>query len=144
MNLPEFDSLDSEELALLKASMPSAMAPVVKLLGLKNAVAFMRAFPGQTFVMPKHQTGAGWARFLLVRRAVGIEAALQLAKEFGGEKLTLPRLAQAMRRMRNRRIIRDFDAATKEISAANAVNDLAAKYQMTSRSIETIVNGKTP
>ena len=123
--------------------MPSAMTPVIKLLGLKNAIAFMRAFPGQSFVMPKHATGAGWARFLLVRRAVGIDAALQLAKEFGGERLFIPRLAVAMRRMRNRRIIRDFDAVTKEISAANAVNGLAAKYHMTSRSIETIVNGKT-
>lgn len=144
MNLPEFDSLDGEDLALLEASVPSAMTPVVKLLGLKNAVAFFRAFPGHTFSMPKHPRGAGWARFSLIQRAVGIDAALQLAKEFGGETLFIPRLAVAIRRMRNRRIVRDFDAAIQRMSTASAANDLAAKYQMTSRSIETIVNGKAP
>lgn len=143
MPLPNFDSFDDEDIALILESMPEAMTPVISLLGLKTTFTLIKVFAGQVFVVPKRPRGAGIARFLLIEGAIGIHDALALAKNFGGEKLTIPRMAVLMRKLRNRELIRAFDAELAFMSAANAANKLATQYDLTCRQVEMIVNGKS-
>jgi len=143
MHLPNFDSFDAEDVSLILESMPDAMAPVVNSLWLKTTFTLIKVFAGQVFVVPKRPRGAGVARFLLIEGAIGIHAALELSKHFGGEKLSVPRMAVLMRKLRNRELIRVFDAALAVMSAANAANELATQYELTCRQVEMIVSGKS-
>ena len=143
MHLTKFDLLDVDGVALILEMMPSAMEPVVDVIGLKSTYHLIEAFAGQTFVMPKYPRAAGRQRFSDVARAIGIDAAFQMSKHFGGERLFIPRMAVLLRKLRSREIIRDFDAALKVMGAGAAANQLATKYEPTYRQIEVIANGKS-
>lgn len=143
MYQPNLVNPDPQAAALILEMMPLSMMPVIEVVGLKSCLAFIKAFAGQVFVIPKSPRGPGVSRFLRIEQAIGIDAALQISKHFGGEKMEIPRMAMLLRKLRNREIIRDFDAALKVTSALNAANELATKYEMTWRQIEMIVNGKT-
>lgn len=127
---------------LVSGLMPEAMEPVISAVGLKSTLELIDAFAGQVFTIPKHPRGAGHARFKRIEQTIGIDAALQLSANFGGERIAFPRLAILKRALRNQEIIRDFDEALKVMSAATAANELATKYELTYRQIEMIVNGK--
>lgn len=68
---------------------------------------------------------------------LGHEAALGLAAMYGGEYLTVPRAAAAMRCTRDRQIVAAYDSGT-------TVSDLARQYRMTTRNIWTILGRPLP
>lgn len=87
-----FDSRDDAAIRLINAVLPFSMTLVVNVIGLRQTLALMDSFSGQVFVMPRCPRGAGVARFKQIERVIGIDAALQMAKHFGGKKLPVPRM----------------------------------------------------
>lgn len=142
MKLPPFESLDKTTIDLMMLDMPPAFLPIIEVIGLKAAMKLQAGFTGQVFIMPKNITLAGKCRFKAISEVIGVDAAFQLRKHFGGEKLTIPILAVVARKLRNRSLIRDFDAMLKTTSSANTVNALATRYGITSRQVECISGGK--
>jgi Mor family transcriptional regulator len=66
-------------------------------------------------------------------RMVGLEAALELGREFGGMSLYLPKIESALRGWRDQMIKAEFTGAN--------IAELARKYRLTGARVRQILDG---
>lgn len=70
--------------------------------------------------------------YQLVARVIGVENAIKLGKELGGEHFYLPKWDVCQAKARRRKIIEEFKAGN--------YRELAKKYGVTSRWVRDIIN----
>ncbi|MCW3479716.1 DNA transposition protein [Neisseriaceae bacterium JH1-16] len=113
--------------------LPEMAQLIAELIGTSRALKLIEVWGGTTFPVSKNKRRDGQIRFEALAEVVGVEAANTLTRHFGGEVLSIPRCAAAMREVRDRMIRAEFDSETREHSAIHVVSQLARKYQMTER-----------
>ena len=74
--------------------------------------------------------------FKRVAEIIGVDNALRLSNEFGGLWISIPKLDDMRREVRNTEIRRQYDAAADKTSA---VRDLARQHNLTGRQIYNIL-----
>ncbi|MCG8993238.1 DNA transposition protein [Laribacter hongkongensis] len=115
--------------------LPEMAKLIAELIGLPKALKLIEAWGGTTFPVSKNKRREGQIRYEALAEVVGVDAANILTCHFGGEVLSIPRCAVAMREIRDRMIRAEFDQATCDMPAVHAVNQLARRYQMTERNV---------
>lgn len=143
--LPKIDQLDGETKALILPLLPRVAAEIAELIGLEAALTLFVGFGGMVwrFTHCPAVMGIGAQRFDEMAGAIGKENALRLAEAFGHDDVYIPVCHAARRALRSRLIIADFDKLTQRVSAREAINQLARRYRLSAKSIESTVNGKT-
>ncbi|WP_231879816.1 Mor transcription activator family protein [Crenobacter luteus] len=119
--------------------LPETARLIADLIGLPKALQLIEAWGGTTFPVSKNQRRDGQIRYAALAEVVGVDAAAILTRRFGGEVLSIPRCAVAMREVRDRMIRAEFDTLTREHPAVHAVNQLARRYQMTERNVWVVL-----
>ncbi|WP_293766629.1 Mor transcription activator family protein [uncultured Aquitalea sp.] len=115
--------------------LPEMAQLIADLIGLPKALKLIEAWGGTTFPISKNKRRDGQIRYEALAEVVGVDAANVLTRHFGGEVLSIPRCAVAMREVRDRMMRSEFDKETREHPASHAVNLLARRYQMTERNV---------
>lgn len=113
--------------------LPEIAQLIATLVGLPKALKLIETWGGTTFPVSKNKRREGQIRYEALAEVVGIEGADRLTQHFGGEVLSIPRCAVAMREVRDRMLRAEFDVLTREHPAGHAVNQLARQYQLTER-----------
>lgn len=108
-------------------NIPDSIRDYIELCGLEATMGLVAAFGGRQIVVPVGRV-KGATRAALVR-AMGVDAAELFMKRYGGEYLTVAKCAAALRDIRDRQIVDDFNGG---MSAAR----LAEKYGMCERNIK--------
>lgn len=108
--------------------LPHSLADMAETLGVTTTMQIVTAHGGTRLFVPKKIHAQHHLANLL-----GMEQARRLSKHFGGESLTIPRMASAIRAKRNREIVRRYDAG-------DSVRVLAHAYGLTDRQIYTILS----
>lgn len=119
--------------------LPEMAKLIADLIGLPKALKLIEAWGGTTFPVSKNKRRDGQIRYEALVEVVGVDAATILTRHFGGEVLSIPRCAVAMREVRDRMMRAEFDAIIREHPAVHAVNQLARKYLMTERNVWVIL-----
>lgn len=119
--------------------LPEMAKLIADLIGLPKALKLIEAWGGTTFPVSKNKRRDGQIRYEALVEVVGIDAANILTRHFGGEVLSIPRCAVAMREVRDRMIRAEFDQETRELQAIHVVNQLARRYQMTERNVWVVL-----
>ncbi len=110
------------------SDLPESLTDMAAILGISGTLEIVKAYGGTRLFVPKQMGVQHHLANLL-----GIEQARRLSSHFGGESLTIPRMAHAMRTRRNREIIRRYDAG-------DSTRVLAQAYHLTDRQIYTILS----
>lgn len=114
--------------------LPESVQQIAELIGYPATVRLLEAFGGTTFPVSKGLRALGATRTALLRQAVGEDNAALLAKNFGGEVLYLPRCDRALRELRNRRFLEEFDALRCQgTSSLMVMTELCPKYGFSDR-----------
>ncbi|MEO5364032.1 MAG: hypothetical protein H7838_10485 [Magnetococcus sp. DMHC-8] len=117
-----------ENVPLDVADLPESLRDMAAILGLETTLQVVKAHGGTRLFIPKKAKTQHHLANLL-----GLEQARLLSGHFGGESVTIPRMASAMRTRRNREIVRRYDAG-------DSVRMLAHAYSLTDRQIYTILS----
>ncbi|MBL8350493.1 MAG: hypothetical protein JNL87_09270 [Burkholderiaceae bacterium] len=137
--------------------LPQTARELVRVAGATAALALLNTLPGVVMLMPKgpdnNARGARrWARLVEV---AGPEAVAALAAHCGGGVLEIPTCAQLRTEIRRAWLRKRFDVLTARppagcgLSRTQAVQELGvelaiAGYAMSSRGIETAIDGSGP
>ena len=142
--IPKIDQIDDESREVILPFLPRVAVEIVGLIGLEAALILFVQFGGMVwrFTRGKENFGLGARRFDEMAEVVGRENALRLADAFGHDDVYIPTCSVARRALRHRSMVAEFDELTQTVSAREAVNRLAHRYGMSTRSIEIAVNGK--
>lgn len=114
--------------------LPQSARDLIALIGLSATARLIEAMPGYPFPVPKGEDNnpEGAARFATLVEIVGETAARILVKHFGGDNMYVPSCKEAIRKVRNRQIVADYNGGA-------TVFDLVIKYKLCYRQIETIL-----
>ncbi|MBF0611974.1 MAG: hypothetical protein G8345_03910 [Magnetococcales bacterium] len=121
-------SQNEKEYIIKEKDMPESLKEIKETLGMDAAMAMLQNFAGIRLFIPKKINPT----HLLCER-LGKELASLLSNHFGGETLTIPRAARAIRQMRNIEITTQYDKGA-------SVRHLASQYKLTERQIYTILS----
>ncbi len=124
------DDVRPEDMELL----PTFMRDVARLCGLEPACRLAALLGGLDFPVPKGEANnrAGMRRFAVLAEAMGEGAARIFCTEYGGERVFIPFCRSVIRRIRDRAIVREFDAGA-------TVGDLVLRHKLSYRQIEKIL-----
>lgn len=111
--------------------LPRSVREMVAHIGLPATMTIVRVHGGTVLRVPTGAREDGQQLLELIER-IGEPATRALIAAYGGERLFIPRCAQAVRDMRDRRIIAAYDAG-------QSVNSLAREHTLTDRQIRTIL-----
>lgn len=119
---------------LAEDELPEMGREFVRMIGLPRSIELFRALGGVDFPAPRGENNnrLGAIRFDMLAEVVGVDAAKVIIKEYGGEKLYIPKCQNALIAVRNRRIVREFDKGA-------SVFELALKFRLSDRQIEKIL-----
>jgi hypothetical protein len=142
--LLKFSDLDEQQIALVVPLLPAVATEFAEAIGLENALNLFAEFGGMNWRFAKSRPPAGLAaqRFEEMAAVIGADNAILLGATFPDEEIYIPRCTIAMNALRDRKIIEDFDALIREMSAREAFNQLARRYRRSVTAIENTVNGK--
>ena len=112
--------------------LPGSLRDLVDLIGYGPAIALTEARGGTLLAIPKKIPPAH-----PIAAIVGAEAAARLAGYHGGTTLELAKGAQALRCLRNRRLVQDYDTGVP-------VNTLVRRYGLGRRQIFNILGSPLP
>lgn len=114
--------------APLACDLPESLAEVVEAIGLAATLKLIQRYGGVRIYVPQpeHITEEHD-----LARAIGLEAARQLASIWGGERLPVVRAAKAIRLARDRALRRDYQSMS--------ASQCALRYQLTERQLYEIV-----
>jgi hypothetical protein len=115
---------------VLAEDLPEGIADLVQSIGFAAALKLIEHCPGIRIRPPKEDRLHAEHRLV---RAIGFEAARKLSRLADGMKIEVPRGATAIRRARNRAMVRDSESMSQP--------QLALKYKLTQRQVRTILNG---
>lgn len=119
--------------------LPEMAQLIASLIGLPKALRLIESWGGTTFPFSKNKRRDGQIRYEALAEVVGVDAANIMTKHFGGEVLSIPRCAVALREARDRMMRAEFDELTRMHTAVYAVNLLARKFQMTERNVWSVL-----
>ena len=127
--------------------LPPQARELVQLIGLRRTLALVHSLGGTSFPVPhrrREDNRQGELRYLLLSQAVGEEAAQLLTAQYGAMKLYIPNCKEALRRIRNILMIKEFDTRLQQgEKATDIIFDLAVRNRLTERVIWGIVNKMT-
>jgi Mor family transcriptional regulator len=115
MNIPE-------------AEFPESLVEIKDVIGYEGAMTLLDRCAGTRLFIPKNMKAQHKLSKLL-----GLEQANLMSRHFGGETISIVRAARAKRAVRNKEIIRLYDAGTR-------VPDIAQEMELTERQIYSILN----
>lgn len=115
--------------------LPESLTAVIEVIGFEATIELVDHFGGIRVWVPDRPRRIRDEHPLA--KAIGIDAARQLAETFSGEELCVPRAAAALRNARNTEICALY--ATGEWTAAQ----LARKFQLTERQIYSILSASS-
>jgi len=133
---PQFEQLDL-------ASLPATARDMAQAIGLRKALRLVEVLGGTTFPVPKRETKLGEMRFAVLAGVVGVDAAEVLVRRYGSTDLYIPRCADALRRVRDTAICREYDRLIQTMSGNQAVQRLARANSLCDRRIFDILK-QTP
>lgn len=113
------------------AALPRSVREMVAHIGLPATMAIVRVYGGTVLRVPTGAVADG-QRLLELTELLGTPVTCDLIAAYGGERISIPRCAQALRDIRDRRIIAAYDAG-------QSVNSLAREHTLTDRQIRTIL-----
>ena len=133
--------IDQETIDLIQSMLPPKALEFERIIGLEATWAMITEFGGIEIRIPERS----WVNtsFAPIVEVIGEENARRLMIEFkGSDGVYIPCCTHLMQQIRNRRIIKEFDKLTKDVSGRAAVNTLARTYLLSNRQVENIVNNK--
>jgi hypothetical protein len=107
---------------------PETILEIASYCGKNTAIVLLKNYPGSHIRVPKYPTSDHKLAALL-----GIIDFTRLCEKFGKETIQIPRAADAIRAVRNQKILHDFKMGVMQ-------SDLAIKYELTERQIIHICN----
>lgn len=113
------------------AALPRSVREMVAHIGLPATMTIVRVYGGTVLRVPTGAVADG-QRLLELTELLGTPVTCDLIAAYGGERISIPRCAQALRDIRDRRIIAAYDAG-------QSVNSLAREHTLTDRQIRTIL-----
>ena len=122
------------ELEQVKALLPDSVITIAELIGFPATAELLRVLGGTTFPVGKGLRSMGAGRAKLLRETIGDENARLMTAHFGGEVLYLPRCDRALRELRNRAFMGEFNSLKNNgISTPRIMTQLCPKYGFTDR-----------
>ncbi|MBF0446703.1 MAG: hypothetical protein HQL67_00735 [Magnetococcales bacterium] len=113
---------------IAEENLPESLLDIKEVIGYEGAMILLDRCAGTRLFIPKNmKTQHKLAKLL------GFEQAQLMSKYFGGETLSIVRAARAKRDIRNKEIIRLYDAGAK-------VPDIAQQMELTERQIYSILS----
>lgn len=116
--------------------LPESLQEMVEVIGFDAVMKLVNTFGGTRIRVPAKPRSVH--RDHRLSRVVGIDAARQLCEFYGGEELCIPKLATALRAIRNREILR---LHTEEGWPAHRI---ARKYDLHEMTIYSILSAIDP
>lgn len=113
--LPEIDIED----------LPAQAREIADLVGLGATTALVARYGGVRLYVPETIPSDH-----VLAALIGMDAAARLAQRYGGDRLEVPRCADALRRVRNRALVREAQSMSQR--------ELALKYGLTERAVRLI------
>jgi len=122
--------------------LPEQARQIAALIGIQPALKLVERLGGTTFPVAKRANKAGELRFSVLEDVVGLKAAEALTAHYGGTRLYIPNCKDALRRVRNTAMIREFDQRIGggEVGR-DVVFDLALRYGLADRVVWGILKG---
>jgi Mor family transcriptional regulator len=114
--------------ALIAEDLPARLADVAEAIGLVATLKLVTRFGGIRVYVPRPEYITEDHE---LARAIGLDAARKLAQLCVGERFSVPRAAKAIRRARDRALVRD--------RRSMSIPQCAHKYRITERQVYWIV-----
>lgn len=123
------------ELEQVKSLLPETVLDIAELIGFPATAALIKVLGGTTIPFGKGVRAVGARRMGVLRDAVGEENTRILTKHFGGQPpVYLPRCDRALRELRNRSFIVEFEALRGQgLSSLRLMTELCPKYGFSDR-----------
>ncbi|HCB2353207.1 TPA: hypothetical protein MYR53_002195 [Escherichia coli] len=122
------------ELEQVKSLLPETVLNIAELIGFPAAAELLKVLGGTTFPVGKGLRSLGASRARLLKDTIGEDNARILVKHFGGEVLYLPRCDRALRELRNRAFLNEFEAMRDTgVSSLRVMTQLCPKYGFSDR-----------
>ncbi|MCQ4171722.1 MULTISPECIES: Mor transcription activator family protein [Hafniaceae] len=122
------------DLEQVKALLPESVQQIADLIGYPATARLLDVLGGTTFPVGKGLRAMGATRAALLKQTVGEDNAALLVKHFGGEVLYLPRCDRALRELRNRSFLDEFNQLRDNgISSLMVMTQLCPKYGFSDR-----------
>lgn len=119
-------------------------AELLETIGADAFLSLVKTFGGKTLAIPAMMREEGLLAYERIAEATGYEAASSLAKNYACEVVAIPKATRALRLGRDIEILRGFDRMLSNSSATTAVEELARKYQLTTRQVWSILKKPLP
>ncbi|MDR1946453.1 MAG: DNA transposition protein [Desulfovibrio sp.] len=135
---------DTETLREYEHLLPDQARELADIIGIDKTLALVTKLGGTTFPVAHRRNKIGELRYQLLADVVGDAAADKLTARYGGTKLYIPNCKDALRRVRNMVIVREFDARRAQgETGRDIVFDFAVRYRLADRVLWDIVNKTT-
>jgi hypothetical protein len=122
------------DIAQVEALLPRQILDIAASVGMPTAMLLVEQLGGTSWEFAKGSNRNGLIRIAALADILGEEAASKLTRHLGGEKIYIPRCADALRRLRDLKIHRQFEEALlKGASANTAVAALAREFKLSDR-----------
>ncbi|MGK3122890.1 Mor transcription activator family protein [Candidatus Pantoea formicae] len=122
------------ELEQVKALLPDSVITIAELIGFPATAELLRVLGGTTFPVGKGLRAMGAGRAKLLKETIGEENARLMTAHFGGEVLYLPRCDRALRELRNRAFLGEFENLKNSgLSTPRIMTQLCPKYGFSDR-----------
>lgn len=122
------------DLEQVKDLLPETIQQIAELIGYPATICLVKHLGGTTFPISKGLRTVGNVRYDLLEKTIGTENSDKLAGVFGGEDFYIPRCAEALRELRNRQFVSEFDTLKNEgTSALMALTTLCPKFGFSDR-----------
>ena len=122
------------DIAQVEALLPRQILDIARAVGMPTAMRLVEELGGTSWEFAKGSNRNGLIRVAALADILGEEAARRLTQHMGGEKIYIPRCADALRRLRDLTIHRRFEQAIREGVSANAVvAALAREFKLSDR-----------
>ena len=116
---------------LSESEFPESLTEIKDIIGYQGAMTILSKYSGIRLFIPKNMKSDHKLAKLL-----GLEQANLMSRHFGGETISIVRAVRAKRAVRNKEIIRRYDAGEK-------VPDIAQDVELTERQIYVILGQNT-
>ncbi|WP_314140404.1 Mor transcription activator family protein [Buttiauxella noackiae] len=131
------------ELEQVKSLLPETVLSIAELIGFPATANLLKVLGGTTFPVGKGVRALGAARMRILKEAIGDENTAILVEHFGGTMLYLPRCDRALRELRNRSFMIEFELLREQdISSLRIMTQLCPKYGFSDRFAWELLSSK--
>jgi len=124
----------------VEALLPRQILDIARAVGMPTAMRLVDELGGTSWEFAKGSNRNGLIRVAALADILGEDAARLLTQHMGGEKIYIPRCAEALRRLRDLGIHRQFEQEVRKgVSANAAVAALARENKLSDRWIWEIL-----